>query len=370
MTRENGERRNQVLDALRKVIDPDLGRDIVGLGFVKNLHIQDGKVSFQLELTTPACPAREHFRSQCEESVGALPWVSDVEVELTAQVRQHPILGNRQPIPGVQNMIAIASGKGGVGKSTVAANLAVALRQAGARVGLLDADVYGPSVPTMFAIYETPEIEGDGDSSKIIPLRKFGVELMSMGLLSGDDTPVIWRGPMVHSLLSQFLTRVRWGKLDYLIVDLPPGTGDAQLTIAQMAPLSGAIIVTTPQGVSLLDARKGLRMFERVGVEVLGLVENMSYFVCPHCGERTAVFREGGGRATAEELGVPLLGEIPMDSEVTISGDDGVPIVIRNPESLVSACYRDLTGKVAAELSKRTVESRGHPGRSARKDSD
>jgi len=184
---------------------------------------------------------------------------------------------------------------------------------------------------------------------------------MSMGLLSGDDTPVIWRGPMVHGLLTQFLSRVRWGELDYLIIDLPPGTGDAQLTITQTAPLSGAIIVTTPQGVSLLDARKGLRMFQKVQVAVLGLVENMSYFVCPHCGERTAVFREGGGRVTADDLGVPFLGEIPLDAEVTLSGDEGVPIVVRNPESSVSRCYRELAGKVAAELAKQTMEA-GEPG--------
>jgi ATP-binding protein involved in chromosome partitioning len=358
MTRANGKRKEEVLDALRNVIDPDLGRDIVELGFVKNLEIEDGKVTFQLELTTPACPAREHFRSQCREVVGALAWVSDVEVDLTARVRQHPVTGDKQTIPGVQNVIAIASGKGGVGKSTVAVNLAVALQQTGARVGVLDADVYGPSVPTMFAIHETPKLQGEGDDSKILPLKKFGLQLMSMGFLSGDDTPVIWRGPMVHSLLSQFLSRVTWGEVDYLIVDLPPGTGDAQLTITQLAPLSGAIIVTTPQGVSLLDARKGLRMFEKVGVSVLGIVENMSYFICPHCGERTPVFREGGGKATAEDLEVELLGEIPLDPEVTLSGDEGVPVVIRNPESAVSQCYRDLAGKVAAALSRRTLEPR------------
>jgi ATP-binding protein involved in chromosome partitioning len=265
----------------------------------------------------------------------------------------------------VQNTIAVASGKGGVGKSTVAANLAVALQQTGARVGLLDADVYGPSVPTMFAIHETPQVEGQDDHAKLLPLKKFGVELMSMGLLSGDDTPVIWRGPMVHSLLTQFLSKVKWGELDYLIIDLPPGTGDAQLTITQTAPLSGAIIVTTPQGVSLLDARKGLHLFRKVGVDVLGIVENMSYFVCPHCGERTPVFREGGGKLTAEDLEVPFLGEIPLDPEVTLSSDEGVPVVIRNPDSAVSRCYKDLAGRVAAELSKRTVESESEGGETA-----
>jgi len=356
MAENDAKRKQEVLEVLEQVVDPDLGKNIVDLGFVKDLETRDGRVSFKLELTTPACPMREQFRTRCRELVLALDWVSDVEVELTAQVRGGPVAGAARAIPGVRNMVAVASGKGGVGKSTVAANLAVALRQTGARVGLLDADVYGPSVPTMFALHESPRIEGDGENSRVLPLEKFGVKLMSMGLLAGGDTPVIWRGPMVHNLLTQFLTHVDWGELDYLVVDFPPGTGDAHLTMTQ-APISGAIIVTTPQHVSLLDARKGLHMFRKVKIDVLGIVENMGSFVCPHCGERTSIFREGGAKATAEELGVPLLAEIPLDPEVSVSGDEGVPIILRNPDSEVSRAYRELAGTVAAELATRTARS-------------
>jgi ATP-binding protein involved in chromosome partitioning len=361
MAQDDGKKQQEILDLLTQVIDPDLGKNIVDLGFVKDLEIADGKVSFKLELTTPACPMREQFKTRCAELVSSLDWVDDVEVELTASVRGKPAAPGAQPIPGVRNMIAVASGKGGVGKSTVAANLAIALQQAGAGVGLLDADVYGPSVPTMFGVHESPRIEGEGENSRVIPLEKFGIKLMSMGLLAGGDTPVIWRGPMVHNLLTQFLTHVDWGELDYLVVDFPPGTGDAQLTMTQ-APLAGAVIVTTPQVVSLLDARKALHMFRKVSIDVLGIVENMSYFACPHCGEQTPIFREGGGEATARELGVSLLGQIPIDPEITLSGDEGVPIVIRNPGSEVSKAYRELAGKVAAELSKKALSTEAQGG--------
>jgi ATP-binding protein involved in chromosome partitioning len=364
MTDDAAKRKEEVLEVLKQIMDPDLGRNIVDLDFVKDLEIQDGKVSFKLELTTPACPMREQFQTRADELVSGLEWVDDVKVELSARVRGKPTPSAVQPIPGVKNMIAVASGKGGVGKSTIAANLAIALQQTGARVGILDADVYGPSVPTMFALHESPTINGEGEESRVIPLEKFGIKLMSMGLLAGGDTPVIWRGPMVHSLLTQFLTHVDWGDLDYLVVDFPPGTGDAQLTMTQ-APLSGVVIVTTPQQVSLLDARKGLHMFRKVKIDVLGIVENMSYFACPHCGERTSIFREGGGETASRELGVPLLGQIPIDPEISLSSDEGVPIILRNPSSEVSEAYRELAGKVAAELSTKAVAAESTGGNTA-----
>lgn len=337
-----------VLAVLKTVNDPDLHRDIVSLGFIKDLKINGGDVSFKVELTTPACPVKEQLKSECETKVRALPGVEAVNIEMTANVRratqaQGPVLTE------VRNIIAVASGKGGVGKSTVAINLAMALKQTGARVGLLDADVYGPSMAMMFGIEGKPEITAE---KKLVPMEGYGVKVLSMGFLTDPDKPVIWRGPMVHGLLQQFLRDVEWGALDYLVIDLPPGTGDAQLTISQLVSISGAVIVTTPQDVSLLDARKGLMMFRQLKVPVLGIVENMSYFICPHCNERTEIFRHGGGRRSAEELHVPFLGEVPIDPKVVVGGDEGTPIMVSAPESPVGRAYHALAGQVAAELSK------------------
>jgi ATP-binding protein involved in chromosome partitioning len=343
-----------VLDALRTVEDPDLHRDIVSLGFVKELRIDGGRVSFKVELTTPACPVKEELKEECRSKVSALPGVEAVAVEMTAQVRQTHAGG--PVMTGVKNIVAVASGKGGVGKSTTAINLALALKHYGARVGLLDADVYGPSMAMMFGLHEKPRIS---DDKKLIPLEGYGVKVVSMGFLSDPDKPVIWRGPMVHGLLQQFLRDVEWGELDYVVIDLPPGTGDAQLSISQMLSISGAVIVTTPQDVSLLDARKGLLMFRQMKVPVLGIVENMSYFHCPHCNERTDIFRHGGGRRTSEELGVPFLGEVPLDPRVVIGGDAGKPIVAEDPESPTSKAYLRIAGQVAASLSK--LASMGKP---------
>ena len=336
-----------ILEALRVVEDPDLKQDIVSLGFVKNLKVCDGAVTFDLELTTPACPVKDQLRDQCVEAVEKLDGVKGVSVSLTAEVRGRA-LGEHNVLAEVKNVVAVASGKGGVGKSTVAANLALALSAEGASVGLMDADVYGPSVPTMMGVHENPEVD---PSQKLEPIDAHGLKLMSMGFLLGDDAPVIWRGPMVTKLIQQFLGAVNWGELDYLVIDLPPGTGDAQLTLTQMAPINGAVIVTTPQDVSLIDARKGLRMFQKVNVPVLGIVENMSAFVCGHCGETTEIFRRGGGERTAKELEVPFLGAIPIDPEVTIGGDEGKPIVARNPDSAAAAAFRSLAGEVARQLS-------------------
>jgi ATP-binding protein involved in chromosome partitioning len=341
----------QVLAALRVVQDPDLHRDVVSLGFVKEVKIEGGRVSFHLELTTPACPVKDELKAQAERAVRALPGVQSVEVSLTASVR------NARPpgtvLPGVRNVVAVASGKGGVGKSTVAANLALALADDGASVGLLDADIYGPSMPTMFGTTAKPQAAG---AKSIHPVYAQGLKLMSIGFLVDPDQPMVWRGPMVHGALSQFLEQVEWGALDYLIVDMPPGTGDAQLTLTQRAPLAGAVIVTTPQEVSLVDARKGLKMFEQVKVPVLGIVENMAFFTCDGCGKEHDLFRRGGGKRTAEALGVPFLGEIPIESIVAVSGDEGVPVVRRAPQSASAIALRRVAREVARQLAVRASQ--------------
>lgn len=336
----------QILDALKKVEDPDLHRDIVSLGFVKNIRFDGGRASFDVELTTPACPVKEKLKRQCEEEVRKIKGVQEVAVAMTSKVR--PLVDTTiEALRQIKNIVAVASGKGGVGKSTVALNLALTLAGSGAQVGLLDADIYGPSIPTMLGIQDRPKVV----ANKVLPLVARGLKTISMGVLAGPETPVIWRGPMVAGILQQFLAQVEWGVLDYLVVDLPPGTGDAQLTLTQKAPISGAVIVTTPQDVALIDARRGLKMFQEVGVPVLGIVENMSYFICDQCSKKHTIFRQGGGRRIAEELGVPFLGEIPLDPRVAAGGDKGNPIVLEFPESDVAGAYKSLAGQVAATLS-------------------
>ena len=338
----------EVLDALRPIEDPDFKRSIVDLGFVKNIEIDGSRVSFSIELTTPACPVKEKFEGAARAAVSALDGVDEVSVDMTAQTRGTSHKGKPEGLEHVQNVVAVASGKGGVGKSTVSTNLALALAAEGAKVGLLDCDIYGPSIPLMLGIHGRPEVTQD---KKIIPLESFGLQLMSIGFLAGDDGPVIWRGPMVHGVIRQFLADVRWGELDYLVLDLPPGTGDAALTITQTAPLAGAVIVTTPQEVALIDARKGLQMFQRVNVPVLGIVENMSYFVCDGCNARHAIFGEGGGARTARELGTELLVQIPLEPQVVEAGDAGKPTLISQPDSGTAAAIRELAGLVARKLS-------------------
>jgi ATP-binding protein involved in chromosome partitioning len=340
---------SQVIDALRPIVDPDFGRSIVDLGFVKDLRIDGGLVSFAIELTTPACPVKAEFERRARECVSALPGVERVEVAMTANTRGRAPAGaaTREALPGVKNAIAVASGKGGVGKSTVALNLALALRASGASVGLMDADVYGPSVPLLTGVHGRPRAE----DKRVFPLEAFGVKLMSMGFFADRDAPVIWRGPMVHGLIRQFLTDVDWGELDYLVIDMPPGTGDAALTLTQQAPLAGALIVTTANDLSLIDARKGLRMFQKVEVPVLGIVENMSYFTPPDLPDRRYyIFGRGGGRRTAEELGVPFLGEIPIDPRIVEGGDAGRPIVVEAPDSDAARAFRELAGMIARRL--------------------
>ncbi len=339
-----------VLDALRPIIDPDFAKSIVELGFVKDIRIDGGRVSFAIELTTPACPVKAEFEKAARERVLALDGVESVDVTMTANTRGSraaPGAGSAEVLPGVRNTVAVASGKGGVGKSTTAVNLALALRATGASVGLMDADVYGPSVPTLTGVGGRPLSE----ERRIFPLEGYGLKLMSMGFFVSDDSPVIWRGPMVHGLIRQFLTDVEWGELDYLVVDMPPGTGDAALTLTQLAPLSGAVIVTTANNLSLIDARKGLKMFEKVQVPVLGIIENMSYFTPPDLPDRRYyIFGEGGGQRTAEELGVAFLGEVPIDPRVVEGGDAGRPIVVEAPDSPAAQAFRELAGSVARKL--------------------
>jgi ATP-binding protein involved in chromosome partitioning len=339
-----------VLDALRPIVDPDFGKSIVDLGFVKDLRIEGARVAFEIELTTPACPVKEEFQRAARERVGALPGVEEVAVTMTANTRGRSAAAGTpaaQVLPGVKNTLAVASGKGGVGKSTVALNLALALRERGASVGLMDADVYGPSLPLLTGVSGRPHAR----DKRIHPHEAMGLRLMSMGFFLTDDSPVIWRGPMVHGLVRQFLTDVDWGELDYLVVDMPPGTGDAALTLTQQAPLSGALIVTTANDLSLIDARKGLAMFQRVQVPVLGIVENMSWFSPPDLPERRYyIFGEGGGRRVARELGVDFLGELPIDPRVAEGGDKGRPILLHAPDSEMAAGFRLLAGEVARKL--------------------
>ncbi len=337
-----------VLQALKVVQDPDLHRDIVALNFVKNLKITGNNVSFTLELTTPACPVRDQFKADTERAIrSTISGVEKVDVQMTASVATHTNQQKDLILPGVKNTIAVASGKGGVGKSTVAVNLAVSLALDGAKVGLVDADVYGPSIPLMFGINERPQLS----ENKLIPLERYGVKIMSIGFLVDPMQAVIWRGPMASGAVKQFMSDVNWGNLDYLIFDLPPGTGDIQLTLVQTIPLTGAVIVTTPQDVALADARKGLVMFNKVNVPVLGIVENMSYFICSHCGQRENIFDSGGGSRTATELEVPFLGEIPINTRIRIGGDEGTPIVVMDETSPHAQTIRMISRNLAAQIS-------------------
>ena len=334
----------RVLDALKEVRFPGLSRDIVSFGFVKDLAVGGGNVSFRLEVQTSSPRAAEEIRRDATERLRSLPGVNAVTIRLDvrepAPAPPRGAVGvppaDASLLPDVRFKVAVASGKGGVGKSTVAANLALALSRLGSHVGLMDSDIYGPSQQMMMGIDEKPRID---DANRIVPVEKFGVRVMSLGFLMDVDQPVIWRGPMVMKAVEQFLGDVSWGKLDFLVVDLPPGTGDAQLTLTQKIQLSGAVIVTTPQDVALIDARKGLAMFQKVNVPVLGIVENMSFYVCPKCGHREEIFKHGGGEKTAKRLNVPFLGAIPIDPKVTIGGDAGIPIVVAEPKSPVTEAF-------------------------------
>ncbi|MDE3153459.1 MAG: Mrp/NBP35 family ATP-binding protein [Acidobacteriota bacterium] len=337
-----------VLEALKVVKDPDLHRDIVSLGFVKGLRIEGGRVAFTIELTTPACPVKDQLRAQAHEAVAALPGVAEVAVEMTAAVRTaaNPA-ANRAPIAGVKNVVAVGAGKGGVGKTTVAVNLALALARAGSRVGMLDGDIYGPNLPIMLGVQT--QLTSDGD--KIVPAEKYGLQVVSMGFLTGDDAPVIWRGPMLHGAMQQFFREVRWLDLDYLIVDMPPGTGDVALSLSQTVPVAGAIVVTTPQKVSLADSRRAVRMYQKLNIPTLGLVENMSYFVCPSCQHESDIFGRGGGERLAAEMDVPFLGRIPIYQPIREGGDSGVPLLVSEPESPAARAIVEVASRAAAQVS-------------------
>ncbi|MFN8061255.1 MAG: Mrp/NBP35 family ATP-binding protein [Vicinamibacterales bacterium] len=336
-----------VLDALKSVRDPDVDRDIVSLGFVKDVRIADASVALTLQLTTPACPFKERLR---DETVAVLRRLgaSHVDVTLTAVVRPGGGGGEigRAPIPGVKNVIAVGAGKGGVGKTTTAVNLAVSLSQFGARVGLLDADLYGPNVPIMLGI--KTQLQTDG--KRILPAEKFGLQIVSIGFLASDDSPIIWRGPLLHGAIRQFFHEVAWDDLDYLVVDMPPGTGDIALSLSQTVGVAGAVLVTTPQSVSVADTRRAVAMYQKLQVPVAGLVENMSHFACPSCGHESDIFGKGGGERLAEELNVRFLGRIPIYEPIRSGGDLGVPIVIGEPESPAARALRSAAQQVAAQV--------------------
>jgi ATP-binding protein involved in chromosome partitioning len=337
-----------VLDALKVVRDPDLNRDIVSLGFIKNLQIDGGRVAFTIELTTPACPVKDQMRDQARAAVLQLPGVSSVDVQMSAMVREAVgAEGGRQPIPGVKNVIAVGAGKGGVGKTTVAVNLALALAKCGGKVGMIDGDIYGPNVPIMLGM----KAELITDGQKIVPAEKYGLQVISMGFLTKDDAPIIWRGPMLHGALQQFFRDARWKDLDYLIVDMPPGTGDVALSLSQTVPVAGSIVVTTPQQVSLADTRRAVAMYKKLNIPPIGLIENMSYFSCPNCQHEADIFGHGGGERLAEELAVPFLGRLPIYQPIREGSDSGVPLVISEPDSPAARAFIAAAERTAAQVS-------------------
>lgn len=337
-----------ILESLKAIIDPDLRRNIVDLGFVRDIVIDNGNVSFRIVLTTPACPVKDEMRDQAAEIVSGLEGVNEVNITMDAEVPQGRGIANNVAIPGVKNIIAVSSGKGGVGKSTVAVNLAIALAQDGAKVGIMDADVYGPNIPLMLGTgFDQPEIE----NGQLRPIEAYGVKMISMAVLVPPDKPMILRGPMLHGVVRQFLTDVNWGELDYLIVDMPPGTGDVQLSLAQLVPVQGAVLVTTPQEVSLSDVRRAVKMFETVNVPVLGIIENMSYFIAPDTGNKYEIFGKGGGQKLADEYKIKLLGEVPMGMEVREGGDKGKPVVASAPDSPQTAAFKKAAEEVARQIS-------------------
>lgn len=339
--------KDAILEALKQVVDPDLHRDIVSLGFVKDVRECEGTVAVTIELTTPACPVKDLLKQQAEDVILAVPGVKTANVTMTAQVRSRDI-APADMLPGVKHCIAVASGKGGVGKSTVSVNLAIALSKTGAKVGLLDADVYGPSIPLMMGCAnERP----DSNGQKILPIVKHGIAMMSIGFLLEDGQAVMWRGPMVAATVKQLLADVAWDELDYLIVDLPPGTGDAPMSLAQLAPLTGVVIVATPDHIAADIASKSIVLFERMNAPIMGVVENMAGFVCPCCGTETRIFKGLSGEELAGHFGVPFLGSVPLDPKVSEAGDEGVPSLIAQPDGPHAKSFQEIAGKLAAQAS-------------------
>ncbi|MGD8569838.1 MAG: iron-sulfur cluster carrier protein ApbC [Gammaproteobacteria bacterium] len=345
--------RDQVESAIQQYIDPYLESDLVTAKSIKNIAVEDGKVTVEVVLGYPAKGYYDELTAKLKENISALDGVSDVSINVTSKVEAHATQKGVKPIDQVKNIIAVASGKGGVGKSTTAVNLAIALAAEGATVGILDADIYGPSQPRMLGVKNKPE---SPDGKSLEPLVGHGIQSMSIGYLIDEETPMIWRGPMVTQALEQLLNDTNWKDVDYLIIDLPPGTGDIQLTLAQKVPVSGAVIVTTPQDIALLDARKALKMFEKVDVHVLGIIENMSIHICSQCGHEEHIFGEGGGQSMSDQYNVDFLGALPLDKQIREEVDSGRPTVAVEPESRISQIYREIARRTAAKLSKRAKE--------------
>ncbi|UPT74669.1 MAG: Mrp/NBP35 family ATP-binding protein [Elusimicrobiota bacterium] len=347
--------KDEILKALSTCIEPELHKDIVTLGMVQNLVVDAGVVSFDYVLTTPACPLKGMMQLEAETAVKKVPGVTAVKINMTASVKKDARLENILP-PGIKNLIAVAAGKGGVGKSTIASNMACALALDGARVGLMDADIYGPNQPQMMGVSGYKPVAGA--DNKIEPAMNHGVKVMSMGFLMDPDAPVIWRGPMLHGAITQFLKDVKWGELDYLILDLPPGTGDVQLTLCQTVPLAGSVIVTTPQSIALSDVRKAVAMFKKLNVPILGAIENMSGFICPKCSTESKIFAEGSAAALKKNHGIDLLGSIPLDPKIGQASEDGAPLVIAHPNSAPAKALREAARRVVAQVSIRNATSK------------
>jgi len=345
---------DQVLNALKVVQDPDLHRDLVALGFIQDVTVKERQVTFTIELTTPACPVRDQMKEQAREVVKALPGVQQVDITMTSRVRTSvSVQSAARLIPTIKNVVPVASGKGGVGKSTVSANLALALAKSGARVGIMDADVYGPSIPTILGAKSFPEVD---EQRRIIPVEQDGLKVISMGFFMKPGEAAIWRGPMLHKTVEQFLGGVQWGELDYLIIDLPPTTGDVPLTLCQMIPITGALIVSTPQDVALNIAQKAIAMFKKLNAPILGIIENMSSYVCLHCGTRDEIFGNGGARQMAEQLGIPFLGAIPLATHIRETSDAGTPIVFSDPNSPAAKAFIAIAEHLAAQVSIRGMQ--------------
>jgi ATP-binding protein involved in chromosome partitioning len=339
--------RDAVLNALRVVVDPDIRKDIVSLGFVKDLTVAAGRASFTIELTTPACPVKDQMRDQAVAAVRALG-ITDVQVQLTAKVRSAAAPeSNKPPVAGVRNIVAVGAGKGGVGKTTVAVNLALSLSRCGSRVGLLDGDIYGPNVPIMMGL--NTQLGTDGE--RIMPAEKYGLQVVSIGFLTNDDAPIIWRGPMLHQTVQQFVRGVAWADLDYLIIDMPPGTGDIALSLSQSIPVAGSVVVTTPQQVSLADSRRAVRMYQKLSIPTLGIVENMSYYTCPNCHFETDLFGHGGGEGLAHDLEVPFLGRLPIYQPIREGSDAGIPLIVAEPASAAAKAFLTIAERTAAQIS-------------------